>query len=578
MCLFVWPSADRSASLPLILALLMMSAPVAVAQQTPVFRSAAFVVPVDVRVLDRAGQPVTDLTVDDFVVEEDGVGQKITYFATQSPHAGRAADADIRRIAASARLEPQHRRVFLIVLGRGRLQGPSKGLDALVRFVRERLAPPDQVAVMAWNRATDFTTDRDRVAGVLERFRGAHEGIESELSLALSGLGALYANRTISPAIQRRIDAVFGDAASGGSRQVLYGGSVDAAEATVGRTSARRLEDEARAHPTIGGADALLRALMDAPTLGANFDDYIQLSRQTLQDVGNLYAAIDYLRFIEGEKHLIYVTEGGLLLPSSDNDRDLGRLAADARVAVDTFQTGGVARLYGSAMSPSAASAFALGALRTVAETSGGQASASEPGDRAIDRIARSTEFGYVLGYVPANTTFDGRFRRVTVTVKRRDVTVSHRHGYFARRDPEAFDPRRLLATSRMITAAGYKENIPDLALRLAARDGADASRPTVVVDLTIAAERVRFTTEGPEHLAALSLAIVCADDRARNVGEFWRTAVDVRVAGGDLDTLKRDGIKVRVEIPVARAPAFVKAIAYDYGSDLVGSTFIRLR
>ncbi len=36
-------------------------------------------------------------------------------------------------------------RTFLIVLGRGRLQGPARGLDAAIAFVRENLLPQDLV-------------------------------------------------------------------------------------------------------------------------------------------------------------------------------------------------------------------------------------------------------------------------------------------------------------------------------------------------------------------------------------------------------------------------------------------------
>ena len=53
------------------------------------------------------------------------------------------------------------------------LQGPSKGLDALIAFIEGRLLPQDQVAVIAYNRATDFTTDRQPILEVLTRFDAA---------------------------------------------------------------------------------------------------------------------------------------------------------------------------------------------------------------------------------------------------------------------------------------------------------------------------------------------------------------------------------------------------------------------
>ncbi len=90
------------------------------------------------------------------------------------------------------RCRKQSARIFLIVLGRGRLQYPSKGVDAMIHFVRNRLLPQDQVAVLAFNRATDFTTDRARILDVLERFKRRHEDIEAMFKHQTSGLAGVY--------------------------------------------------------------------------------------------------------------------------------------------------------------------------------------------------------------------------------------------------------------------------------------------------------------------------------------------------------------------------------------------------
>src|SRR5204863_8637142 len=100
----------------------------------------------------------------DFTIFENGVRQDIRHFSTQSytPETPAAGSAPTPRRAVTDDIAPQNRRVFLIVLGRGRLQPPAKGVDGMLHFVRERLLPQDLVAVLAWNRATEFTTDRAR--------------------------------------------------------------------------------------------------------------------------------------------------------------------------------------------------------------------------------------------------------------------------------------------------------------------------------------------------------------------------------------------------------------------------------
>ena len=196
-------------------------------QQPPTIRSRTTLVPVDVRVVDARGNPVTDLTKQDFTVEEDGVRQEIRLFdrvaLTARPASG--GPPPLRRaIAADDQSQPPatpEARLFLFAYGRGRLQWPDKGIDSTIKFVRERLLPQDRVAVLAYNRATDFTTDRARIVSTLERFKKAHDLIEAHLRQQFSGLQAIYGGHTPWKPIQDEIDAVFADPAGAPARRLV---------------------------------------------------------------------------------------------------------------------------------------------------------------------------------------------------------------------------------------------------------------------------------------------------------------------------------------------------------------------
>jgi hypothetical protein len=131
------------------LVLVSAQTPATPQQTPPVFRAGTTLVPVDVRVIDKDGKPVTDLRASDFTVIEEGVRQEIRHFSTHAFTAESPAP-DARGTPAAAKpgagapvddLTPQNRRVFLIVLGRGRLQPPAKGVDGMLHFVREKLLP-----------------------------------------------------------------------------------------------------------------------------------------------------------------------------------------------------------------------------------------------------------------------------------------------------------------------------------------------------------------------------------------------------------------------------------------------------
>lgn len=62
--------------------------------------------------------------------------------------------------------------------------------------------------------------------------------------------------------------------------------------------------------------------------------------------------------------------------------------------------------------------------------------------DRALDRMVADTQSYYLLGYYSTNMRLDGRFRRITVRVKRPDVEIRARPGYLAPRESDLASAR----------------------------------------------------------------------------------------------------------------------------------------
>ncbi len=321
----------------------------AASQQTqPSFRSRVTVVPVDVRVVDAGGRPITGLTQKDFTILEDGVPQQIVHFSFQTLTAlAPAADAppEFRRPLGDS-LTPQNKRIFLVVLGRGRQVGPVKGVEAAMRFIKERLLPQDQVAVLAYNRATDFTTDHEKVRQTLERYWRKHEGIEARLAHRFSGLAASYGGREIPPDIQVEIDAIFKAPGALTSRS-LPSTEVPGAAANVEATRRDRdkiqsAEIAAERIRTGFGTAFDQSAVDEAALLNMSFDEFAQRSFDANDDLEKLYAGIRYLRYLDGEKHLVLLTPGGLFLPALETSNGVAALANDARVAIDVVHTYGM--------------------------------------------------------------------------------------------------------------------------------------------------------------------------------------------------------------------------------------------
>lgn len=520
-------------------------------QQSPppqaTFRARVTLVPIDVRVLDRNGKPVTDLKQDDFTILEDGVAQQIRHFRREVLEPGQpGGDLALRAIPA-LELAPQNRRVFLIMLGRLWLPNVRfKGVEAITRFVRHQLLPQDYVAVSAWNRATEFTTDHERVAQVVERLQRYLDSMNTRAK-ALSLYN--YAGRLIPPGVEAELDGVFQGPADSRVRTVPRAGQI---------LSPQHLEEEI----------AAVKRSWSGDPVGSSYHVGSPSVRTDARMVGGwlqtLFSAIQYLRYVEGEKHVIYVTMSGLWLPSVEDDRSAAAVASDARVAIHVIQIGGVSNIGWA------------GVLTTkhLAELTGGQASITEYAERALTRIEQATRAGYLLGYYPSNSNFDGRYRKLTVKVHRPGVTVLCRHGYYAQEKPTPYDARQFVVHDRVMSAAEAEDQIRDIPITVKA---SIVKGMTISVEVLIDASRISLVDIDGLHLGTLDVAVFCADARENLVGEAWQK-MDLRLKADTYQRLLKEGIAYKMEMPVKGMPRYVKVVVYDYRGDLTGSAVSRVR
>ncbi len=558
-------------------------------QQPPAFRSGTTLVPVDVRVLDAKGQPIVDLRQDEFVVLEDGTPQPIRHFAATSIATGAPAGAPVklRAVSALSTLQPQTSRVFLFVMGRGRLQPPSKGVDAAMQFARERALPQDQLAVFAWNRATDFSADHEAIARVLERFKAGHERIESDLTQYFRGL-AIYGSKTIPPSIQARVDQVFDDRGVSAHAIVSDPDAGTSASPDIRKRADALLDADINtrrnaAAAAMGAApnQARMTDAMDpvaAMGLEQPFDEYAKTTVAIGQDVAAVYAAIEYLRFIDGEKHLVFVTETGIALPRFDDDIAIARAATNARVAIDVIQTGGATAdgLVGAAgggVPPMMFDAFFRAqSIRTLAELTGGQASLYDYASNGLRKIDAATRFGYLLAYEAPKSSADSKYHHIEVRVTRKGAKVLYRHGYSGEVSTLSTDRRAMMSYVRMAQAATVGTDVRDIPIGFEPKEIDAAAGNVVAADITLGIQRIGFTSEPNAHRALIELSVFCANRDNGLVGQFSQQ-FHLVLTDAQLEHARQAGITVSVRVPIGKDHAHnVKVIAYNFDADVLGS------
>jgi VWFA-related protein len=112
----------------------------------------------NVKAMDKAGRPLTDLKMEDFVVSEDGVKQDISHF--------KPVNAPVN--------------VIMLLDLSGSTKSKRKAMaDAARKFI-DALPAQDKIALVAFTRRyralSDFTTDKESLKKVVEQIKGFDGG------------------------------------------------------------------------------------------------------------------------------------------------------------------------------------------------------------------------------------------------------------------------------------------------------------------------------------------------------------------------------------------------------------------
>jgi VWFA-related protein len=525
-------------------------------------------IPVDVIVTDPNGRPVADLKREDFQLLENGRPQDIRHFTIQTL-AANAAAPDPRPApptGQASELPPQTARTFLIMMGRGRFQTPFKSVDALIRFVRKDLLPQDKVAVFAYNRATNFTADHEKIAQLLERYKAMHEKIESALALRMSGLAAIYGSKDIPKSFQPDIDRIFASPAGVDSRKPTPGDMIN--QAVLAR-DARTATDQMLIPETNPSRNEFTRLEADAIT-DLPFEEYASTFASTHQDMQNIFTCIEYLRYMEGEKHLLFFTSDGLFLPRLEHDESIASMANDARVAIDTFQTGGLNPTF------SFSRTFAVSSLRNISQLTGGRAAIYEDIGRALAHVNEITRVEYLLGYYPKEENWDGKYKRIEVKVNRPGLRVAYRHGYYARETLQPYDRQEFLSYCRITAAAAYAKELADVPF-LVSTSYNDFGPPRIRVDMKIQPDKIGFKITDGVYRSKLYSAIFYSGPDGKIIGMEWGT-MDLELPEARYSQVAQTGIRLSAWVPLKTPRQILKVIIYDTGNDRVGSKLIKMR
>ncbi len=377
----------------------------------PTFRATTDVVEVDVSVRDKTGTFVTDLSVDDFLVEDNGQPQRIEqlYLHVAGRPGSTAAGSNSSAVAAPPGMTA--RRVLVAVFDSDHLSaGGFKRVQQAVAtlFASQFTESVDLGAVVTDGRVVNnrLTSSREEL---LKAVKDARPGtaktarvIEERQWPRMSEIEAL------------RIQ-------------------VDRDDHVRQEVIRRALEDEPNGRSELVDSAVDLKAADLTATTQAR-------ANRTLQLTTTLMSGLDA---VPGRKSVVLLTEGFLADQSWPLVKNAVALAARADARVYTLDARGLDRGVRSGLdvNPGGQDAgqrlleqmdFGGDAMNSLAVDTGGFVVRNvNDFARAVTRIGDDSNNYYVLGYRPAARP-DGTFHTLRVRVTRPDVAVRARRGYLA--------------------------------------------------------------------------------------------------------------------------------------------------
>jgi VWFA-related protein len=493
--------------------------------QQPVvtFRVGADLVVVDVSVRDRQGKPIQDLTKKDFVLTEDGKPQEVQLFAIEDiisqefkppaeitskllvpPPKPATGVAPTQPVSAPPPepVDVRNKRWIVLFFDLTSLPAPDllRAEKSALQFIDKQMTGGDLVSIVTFENSPkvtqDFTQDRARLKAQLDKL--VKEPDSGQLT-ADAAVEETAADETASDAFVAD-DTEF---------NIFNSDRKLAAIETIAQWLAPYPERKALIHYS-GGVS----------TTGT--ENQAQL-RATIAAAGKANISI----YPVDARGLVALPSGGDASRGSTGSRS----QFNGRAVMNQF----------SNLSASQDTLWAL------AEDTGGKAffDNNDLGP-VFAQVREDISHYYVLGYYSNNTSNDGKFRRIKVTVNIPGAGLSHREGYYAPKD------------FTLLTKAERQRHLEE-----------SASLAALSSEFPLALTSGYFRTRGDVNYVPVSLRFPSVNIPFMEKKGMHQTEFDfVAQVRGDKDklvTFVKDTVRLNLDDPTFKSIT-QKALQYDTG------------
>jgi VWFA-related protein len=378
-------------------------------QQPPIqLETRAELILIDATVVDRQGQPIGDLTSDDFVVSIDGQPRPIASIQFVKSAARAAALTPKASHYSTNEGESDGRRIMIVVDENSIPPGGARAVLMSIERLLKDLSPADRVAFIRlpqFENSIDFTTDRERVFEAVKKTTGKARRL---------GFGRV----TLA-------ESVAFDKRDGFQWQRALTRICSAAAPTTYQSAKPAPSSPVAFDP----ADEFEFCRQEAENEAV--DQMSTLRQRARETLNGLDQVVSNLQSVPGTKALILLSQGFLSYDLHPGISRLAERAATARIslyAMHIDMRGMELDVTDASFTRNEDEQLMSEAIDTLVGASRGtRFRIVGTGEDVFARVARELSGHYLIGMEPADADRDGQPHRIKVEVKRPATTVRAR-------------------------------------------------------------------------------------------------------------------------------------------------------
>jgi VWFA-related protein len=535
------------------------AAPAAQAQP-PAIRVTTHLVEVNVVVEDKKGNPVSDLTKDDFTLLDGNKPQEISVFSMQATHLtpeptpGGAAPPPKNQFTNRFEQQPGVPTSVTVVLFDAlntHFQDLAYARSQLIKFIRQ-LQPQDRVAIfgLAYKLYVlqDFTSDQQALINAVNKSTTPETAHADATDVAPSATGDDTMDQFLDSMNQMASDFYNRD------RALRTAGALTDIANYISRLPGRKnLVWVSSAFPISINMDTmtLMTTTGDPSTTptpdSEMFDDQIVAAAQALNDADVAVYPVD---------------ARGLMSPSGYSAGRSGGPVSQAIRRGQTPPTG--APQQGN-----------FDTMNELADRTGGRAYYNT-NDIAgsVRKAIDDSRVTYVLGYYPDHGRWNGKFRDIKIKVNRPGVDVRYRRGYFAVPDaPPSPVKRHVLLEAAVASPIDATTIGLTVQATLTGAPGTQEAKIVVRSDT----QAIVLVPETDHWNATMDFMIAQYNDTGKLLKGDLRSS-QIRVAQASRESWNTSGFGLSFEMPVLPGAARIRLIECDEQSGATGSVTILIK